>query len=458
MDRRYLERHGNQWRVRVKVSAKARPVIGKAHLVMPLRTDSLALANRLKHAAVHRLKEQITLAEREADRRTRGGADPIVEEALEWRRDIEAEAAQAPVDEVGIQQTVIASVLYDRAEEIAKSEGDQRAGLFVRVAQSRATPISSLVERWLTDRKTIKPRQKIDYRRAVLKFEKWLSDERLSTAIEDVTRREVGRYVSEVLGAMHWKTGRKDASAVRQYWKWLIVRGMVENTPWTGQSPEKAAPQSPDVRPRPFTDEELRKLFLGITTPLIADAMKIAALSGMRIEEIARLTVQDCDHGAFNIRRAKTTAGVRKVPIHSQLRELIARRTAGKGLQDYLFDELKEPRPGSAVEMGQPITKKFGRARIALGIDDKVPGSRQSRTTFHSFRRTFAHKAEQALLRGALGFNPWTIADVLGHDREGRDLGLAMTMGRYAGPASDDAKRACVEAVRLPDLNSPEEA
>ena len=77
-------------------------------------------------------------------------------------------------------------------------------------------------------------------------------------------------------------------------------------------------------------------------------------------------------------------------------------------------------------------------------------GRRQSRIDFHSFRRWFIRKAIDALHRGAKGYDQWTIADVVGHDREPTDAGLGMTMGRYPGEAPVDAKRTCVAAVKLP--------
>lgn len=54
-----------------------------------------------------------------------------------------------------------------------------------------------------------------------------------------------------------------------------------------------------------------------------------------------------------------------------------------------------------------------------------------------------------------MGYTPWTIANVVGHKvedgtRDGPPLLLGMTMGRYAGTASLEAMRACVEAVALP--------
>ena len=69
----------------------------------------------------------------------------------------------------------------------------------------------------------------------------------------------------------------------------------------------------------------------------------MAALSGMRIEELCRLKVRDCAGGLFKITKAKTTAGVRSVPVHSNLCAIVARRSAGKGSDGYLFDELADP-------------------------------------------------------------------------------------------------------------------
>ena len=176
--------------------------------------------------------------------------------------------------------------------------------------------------------------------------------------------------------------------------------------------------------------------------------MMIAALSGMRVDEIARIKAGDIANGCIEVKEAKTRAGERLVPIHPALKEVIARRKAGKEDDAYLFDEIPTPRPGSAIERSQPIVKAFISYRRALKVDDRPPGARQSRIDFHSFRRTFATKARDALLKGAVGYSPWTLAEVLGHGREVMELG--MTMARYAGDETLDAKRACVGAVLLP--------
>ncbi len=60
----------------------------------------------------------------------------------------------------------------------------------------------------------------------------------------------------------------------------------------------------------------------------------------------------------------------------------------------------------------------------------------------------FIRRAIVALEDGARGYHQWTIADVVGHSKNGRPS--RYDHGRYPGRADVKALRACVEAVRLP--------
>jgi integrase len=73
-----------------------------------------------------------------------------------------------------------------------------------------------------------------------------------------------------------------------------------------------------------------------------------------------------------------------------------------------------------------------------VGVEEVVPGRRRSLVNFHSFRRYFITKAEQADQMEHI------IAVVVGHKRTG------MTLGRYSGGPLLEQARRCVEAVRLP--------
>jgi integrase len=231
------------------------------------------------------------------------------------------------------------------------------------------------------------------------------------------------------------------------FWRWLEQRGHVKNNIWQGQSVPKRKVPKQEAK-RPYTDEEIAKLMAGPAPIFLRDAMVTAALSGMRIDEIAKAKVRDIVDGCIEVHEAKSGAGERSVPIHPDAKEIIDRRCAGKASEDFLFPELPTPKEGSAIERSQKLVKAFVRYRRKLSIEDIPEGARQSRADFHSFRRWFIRRAGDALLNGATGFLPWTIADVVGHSKE--DVPLGMTMGRYPGHSSLEAERACVEAVRPP--------
>ena len=442
LDTQYLERHGNQWRVRLKVPERLRPVIGKAALIVPLHTDNLAIANRDKLKHVIALREMLDKAEAELRRRKKLPPDPITEEAVLWRKAVEED------DDHG----TALHALEARAEEIRRRAGGEKASDFVQIALGTATPVSSMIDAWLAER-PLKPRQKIDYRRAVLKFEGWLAATKQPGTLEHASRKVAGRYISEqfVTAGVNSKTANKDISCLSGYWKWLQKKGFVQEIIWREQSLPKLRAAKGEGK-RPYTDQELKALLSGDAKPLLLDAMRMACFSGMRVDEIARIRVGDIQGDVIEIKQAKTGAGERIVPVHPELTGIIQRRTKGKQPGDFLFDELPTPEKGSAMERSQPIVKAFVYYRRKLKVDDRVEGARQSRVDFHSFRRWFAAKARDALNAGAVGFSAWTLAEVMGHQRD--DMPLGMTMSRYAGDDSLAAKRACVEAVKLPPVKS----
>lgn len=438
-DRSYLEWHGRQWRVQIKVPRELRAQVGASKLVVPLRTDSLSNANRLKFRALAELQERIERARVEAAQLRQNHEGDLAKEALNWKADIGSDDGACS-----------SANLRERVDEVERRDGPDKAAYFLSVATGVATPIMSLVDTWLAERE-MKPRQRIDYARAVRKFNAWIVGIALNGSIEEVTRKVAGRYVSEALVGrkVHWKTANKDITALSGYWKWLLRRGYAEHNVWASQSLPKVKPKTEEQRPkRPFTDAEVLKLFRGIEPGFLRDAMLIAALSGLRTEEIAQLRSGDCAGGIFSITNAKTAAGVRDVPIHDDLISLVSQRCAKKPRGAYLLHEIKDPRAGTAVERGQAITEQFITARRRLGVDEMMDNSRQSRIDFHSFRRWFIAKARDALQNGAAGFDHWTICEVVGHEKEAAALGL--TMGRYAGQQSGAARHACVNSVKLP--------
>lgn len=76
----YLEWHGNQLRVRMKVPTDLRRVFGKTMLRRPLHTSDLAEANRLKKPVIADMEDRFKQA-----RKALANTDPITAEALQHR-------------------------------------------------------------------------------------------------------------------------------------------------------------------------------------------------------------------------------------------------------------------------------------------------------------------------------------------------------------------------------------
>jgi integrase len=442
VDRRHLEQHGRQWRVRVKVPAALRLTLGKAALVAPLHTDSLARANLLKWEVVARLKSEIEQARQTVAARSAGG-DPVVVEGMEWRDAIAAEAAYA-------DEPVLPDLAIDRAEELERQHGFEKARAFVAVATGAATPLAALVDAWLSEA-NYSGRTETARRQAVRRLLAWCQAAHISAVVETVDRKVAGRFVSEVFVAkgIDPATANKLITGLSAFWRWLIKRGHATINPWERQSLKlkKVLTEDGENAKRPFTDSEVATIVSGAQGHL-ADLCRLGALSGMRLGEMAELRVRNVRGSVMRVVQGKTDAATRDVPIHPAISAMIAARCAGKNPDAFVFHELPLQR-SRARSRGAPVSQAFTRLLRGLGLDDRLEGRRQARTDFHSFRRWFIRKAVDALEAGATGFTAWTIADVVGHSNEAGPLGK--TMGRYPGAAPTEARRACVEAVTLPD-------
>jgi integrase len=137
----------------------------------------------------------------------------------------------------------------------------------------------------------------------------------------------------------------------------MVRKGLASENPWRDQALPKPDAHSTDKRKRKrsFTDDELsRLLYVGKPERLLREFMLIAALSGMRINEIAWIKACDVDPGHLTIEipTAKTEAGVRLVPIHSKLKRVI-------------LDRLKGKAPGIGSSPSCPSRMRVGRASAA---------------------------------------------------------------------------------------------
>lgn len=457
-----LEWHGSSIRVSVTVPPSRKAAVGTSKLREVLNTTDPLEAEREKVDVIRRLRDRI--------KNPKGKPSVIVQdytqEAMDWR---EAVANDDNGDAL--------YALDARLDTIRRASGLHAAQSFVAVAVGQQTPVKLALEPFFREKRFAKGYSD-DITRSVGWLADWLEVRGLTVTVEAVTRRVAGEFIHDrmIVTNMHPKSANRAISCLTSYWTYLGKRwGQAEN-PWTGQSIERraarseadlqAGPQSADKRP--FTDVEVKTLLAGVgrgpvvlkgsVATVLPDFCKVAALTGMRVDEIAGLRVRDVGDEGFTISKSKTTAGFRRtVPIHPDLVGILAARTEHKNPGDYLFHELPEQKPDSKRGKGAPVSQVFTRERRRLKVDERpLPGQRQSNTDFHSFRRWFVRKAVEALEKGTTGFTPWTIAEVIGHavenaSLEGQKLPLGLTMSRYAGDASGEAKRACMAAVKLPE-------
>jgi integrase len=440
----YLEWHRGHIRVTLPVPKALQSSIGTTRLKRPLHTDSPANAERIKHGVIHELKAIIAAADKPRE--------GLVAEAMGWRQDLDAMGDR--------DREFLEFVMVDRAEEIEAKAGLPAAREFVAIAQGEATPISTPLDTYLASC-GLKERTQDGIRRTVRVYEDWATTNGEPTAVENINRKVAGRFVSgHLLPRMEPQSAGTYTKFLSGYWRFLEGKGYVESNPWTQQlqGVKQARKRrsmllnnEADDDKRPYTDEEARTLLCAepktATDRRTLDTVWIGALSGMRLDEICSLRVRDCQDGWFQVSadpgKGKTPAAKRRVPIHPEIASIVARRSANKKPEDYLIHELKDPPKGSNRERSMPASKAYTRFRRRLGIEERAEGQRQSNVDFHSWRRWFIRKARDARQ------DPWTIADVVGHDKEA--LPLAMTMGRYPGESNDKALQECVEAVRLPE-------
>lgn len=397
-------------------------------------------ANERKWALVTKFKAMLAACEK-----AQSTADPIDAEALRLR---------LFKDEEGARDHIV-----DRAYEIEEALGYPRAKAFADLALGQLTPLDDHADAFVADR-GYRMKSAGDFRRVLDGLGDWLKDAEQPVALEAVSRKVAGRFISEslVVGRDVLKA-KAYLSFLRQYWRWLLSKGHlpIGENPWDGQ-PLPAKPRAPrDAEPdegkRPFTNAELKALLQGDGGPMLNDLMRIAALSGMRLEEICQLRVADCGDGVFNVREGKTENARRSVPIHSALVAIVNRRTKGRKPTDFLLSELPPLTPKRETR-SDPAAKRFTRYRRKRGVDERPNGKAKSNVDFHSFRRWFIRKARDAKLAGTVGFDEWTLAAVVGHTDSDRPKSLDLSQMGYAGKDADKAKRALVEAVQLPAMGT----
>jgi integrase len=442
----YLEWHGGKLRVTVAIPLDVQPLIGLTRFKHPLNTDSLAIANALKGPHVQNFFRLIDEA-RKGNR-----MDPLVREALtlaKARREAASHSERAEVDDLiadrahALAGNAIAGVpLADGSlHPVFDAKRERQAEEFYDLARGEAVPIDLHYQTYF-EQLTTKPRTKADDTRAVQYLAKWCAQNGIRATIQEITKRRARLFIDALPALANGigpATVKKYLNRLGCYWKWLEDREYAVLNVWRGVTVR--APLVLDhEKERPFTEDEMRRLLDGPASQHMHDLMRIAALSGARLDAIVDLRVGDCVDGVFRFKPQKRETAYRLVPIHSELVKIVARRTVGKAATADVFPEWPPPKNASSLrERSFKASNAFTVYRKVVDVDATLPARRRALTNFHSWRRFFISAAEQA------GQPENIIAAVVGHKREG------MTFGVYSSGPSSIQFKACVESVRLPE-------
>jgi integrase len=203
----------------------------------------------------------------------------------------------------------------------------------------------------------------------------------------------------------------------------------------------KLSPDADDPKRDAFTAEELKTLFgspmytghssahrRDVPGAVVVKDFKywfplIGLHTGMRVEEIAKLRKdevrQEDGVWCFDIKKAKTKAGERLVPIHPRLIALGFLDHVQSVKDERLWPELT---PNSEGLYSHRFVVWFPEYRRLIGID-------REGLVFHSFRHTFVSRLEEA------GVDNVKIARIVGHKITN------ITAGTYGGKMFTPSKR-----------------
>lgn len=155
-----------------------------------------------------------------------------------------------------------------------------------------------------------------------------------------------------------------------------------------------------------FKTEEVKKLYefaISKRKHQVAYAIKIAGLTGCRIEEVCRLTKSHivAENGVLSlyIEEGKTDASIRKIPLHSSLKPLIDQLVKNADSDGYLIHTSGGNKYGIRSDS---ISKAFSRIKRELGYD--------ARYVFHSIRKTVITSLQHNDVK------PLVIASIVGHE------------------------------------------
>jgi integrase len=224
-----------------------------------------------------------------------------------------------------------------------------------------------------------------------------------------ISRHSITLLVNRLLKDKARATVAKMISSYRVFWRYLEqANGIDLGDPFRDVLPKSGRKTKADreAERKAFLPLDILRLLEECPYTDLKHLITIAAYSGCRLEELCALKLTHVKDDRMLIGYAKTDAGDRVVPIHKDLTQLIT-RLVDTSTDGYLISGLTLSK---FDDRSNAIGKRFGRLKKKLGYDNRY--------VFHSIRKTFASRLEEA------GVPELLAARLLGHEVKTISYGL----------------------------------
>lgn len=443
----HLRLRHNTWYCEMLIPKDVKHFFGnktKFHKTTGYKTDQIKLAEIVAKKMVFEWKSQIKQARSNSN-------DPIFNSALSLRRILKEfehfDKTNLPKDfpkELHIEEfkDQILDAVNEEIEEIKNKSGIEVAEEVSNVTFGKRRYLKSLIDDWEQNElsRRLKPKT-VDGRKSNIELicqsfptiDRLFKEDSVKTWL--LTLHSSGKYTASRIG--------KICDAGESFYNYLVDIGEIRNlninkpisSPFVIPKNLRIGKNSKSKQRYykqewiPLTIDEViccyqEALKKGNDQQLV-DLIQIGAYTGMRIEEICSLKIDDIDmkKGSLQVSDSKTHAGEREVPIHSKLipriKELVKNSEDGyliSGLTTNKYDD-----------RSNAVGKRFGRLKSSLGFPPlKV---------FHSIRKTVGTTFENEEVLENI------VADIIGHDKP------RVTYGSYSSGATLKVKKQKIELL-----------
>jgi len=376
----YLEQRRNLWYATLTIPEDVRHWFdGKRKFVQSTQTSDKRLAQSKAHALVLEWKAQI-----EEARGNTGNDFNALEWALEAKKTLESTSDNSANE----------ALYFGFMEALERRFPDEIEKLSGVITGTR-TPFGGHVDEWLKSldisQKTIHQRERdLKLFTTRLHTVQEITGVSVRSLLVELTKPESEGGKGYGLSSLKRVTG-----AARSYWEYLqeLELAPIELQPFIVP---RSLVKSKQVREnatrtgkrKPFSGEDLRRLrraSLDKGDETLADLILLGAYTGARIAELCSIKLVDASTELLVINESKTEAGVRQVPVHSELVNTIS-RLIDSSSDGYLLSGLSTN--NQYGDRSTAIGKRFGRLKTELGYGKEY--------VFHSTRHTFTTAARSA--------------------------------------------------------------